>query len=334
MGEQAEKVGHKISEGTKGAAHEAKTFVENIEHLGEEEKQKAREEFNKKQKEEIKEMIASKIHEEISITPTTVEPVNIDRTVVVPISLKPRKEDLKEIYIKPGEAATKHSPKAEAVRRERIKKVVEEHPQLDDFLNTAVISILQEVESEQLSQQDLDRLSRDSFTQLMEEDVVEGLVREIMASEQQVEEEIEDLIDEEDIGDVSDYIEDTQFGPSFNYTRFEEEVEDMLSEAEEEDFEDLTEEEYEQLLAMILGTNERLDTYFKRFEDEEKMDYAMESFKEDVHGLIEKNVTDFGEIKEAMENSLDQIDANQRVTDSSSPFVLRADHHMMPKESF
>lgn len=65
------------------------------------------------------------------------------------------------------------------------------------------------------------------------------------------------------------------------------------------------------------------------------MDYAMESFKEDVHDLIEKNVTDFGEIKGSMEDSLDEIDANQRSTDHTSrPFVLRADHHMTPKESF
>lgn len=126
------------------------------------------------------------------------------------------------------------------------------------------------MEGEDLTKEELDRLSEESFNELMQEDMVEDLFTEILENEEDLEEELEFLVEEgeEDLEDLSDFIDETSLGPIFNYEKFEEEVETLLTEAEEEDFEELTEEEYEQLLSMILGTSERLDTYFKRFEDE------------------------------------------------------------------
>lgn len=91
MKQTASSVTNKVEESGKKIAHDTKAFMQ---HLGnmetEDEKKAALKVLQEAQKEDLKNMITKEIHSSIAREPTSTE-IDIEPTLVIPITLKPRK---------------------------------------------------------------------------------------------------------------------------------------------------------------------------------------------------------------------------------------------------
>lgn len=60
----------------------------------------------------------------------------------------------------------------------------------------------------------------------------------------------------------------------------------MISETTIEEIDVLKDEEYEQLLNFILGSNRDIDEFLRTVEDVEKRDILLDALREDVHNQL------------------------------------------------
>ena len=73
----------------------------------------------------------------------------------------------------------------------------------------------------------------------------------------------------------------------FDRVGFETKLENLLRDVEADEIDDLTDEEYEELLLLLLAANGRLDGILRKVDSQEQLDLIIDGMKDEVHDMLE-----------------------------------------------
>ena len=107
--------------------------------------------------------------------------------------------------------------------------------------------------------------------------------------------------------DVEQLFEKLEGVKSFDRVGFETKLENLLHDVEEDEIEDLTDEEYEELLLLLLAANGRLDGILRKVDSPEQLDLIIDGMKDEVHDMLEDKL-EYRLIQLNLDNIVDEID--------------------------